>query len=324
MIIRDHFKLPDKKRHAQRVANRLEWLTIAALISIVVVMYLTMGSSQAMKTAWIEDMLSLLPPVLYLITAAVVRRGASRRFPYGFHRVVTVGFAGASLALVSFGGMLLYNSISSLLKQEHPTIGLISIFGHDVWHGWVMIVALIYSAIPPVILGRLKIKRAKALHDKTLFADASMNKADWMTAVAGVLGIVGVGFGLWWADAAAAAFISFDILKDGVVHLSNALGDICDQRPTTVEHHKPEEAMERMARRALLELSWVVDADVRLREEGHLVTGEAHFVPIDNDDPIGRTREANDAVNNSHWRMHDITSMPVAAIERTNGDADGE
>ena len=27
-----------------------------------------------------------------------------------------------------------------------------------------------------------------------------MQKADWMTGVAGIVGIIGVGFGFWWAD----------------------------------------------------------------------------------------------------------------------------
>jgi len=44
-----------------RRAVRLEWLTVAYLISAVFFIYLTLGSSQAMKTAWFEDILSLIP-----------------------------------------------------------------------------------------------------------------------------------------------------------------------------------------------------------------------------------------------------------------------
>ena len=30
-----------------------------------------------------------------------------------------------------------------------------------------------------------------------------------------MLGVVGIGFGLWWADSVAASVISIDILRDG-------------------------------------------------------------------------------------------------------------
>ena len=39
-----------------------------------------------------------------------------------------------------------------------------------------MIPALVYSAIPAVIIGRLKLPLARELHDKVLYADAQMNK----------------------------------------------------------------------------------------------------------------------------------------------------
>ncbi len=32
---------------------------------------------------------------------------------------------------------------------EHPTIGTVMLFGHTVWLGWLMIAALLYSAVPP-------------------------------------------------------------------------------------------------------------------------------------------------------------------------------
>ena len=41
-----------------------------------------------------------------------------------------------------------------------------------------------------------------------LYADAKMNKADWLTATAAMVGVVGIGVGLWWVDAVAAIAIS--------------------------------------------------------------------------------------------------------------------
>jgi divalent metal cation (Fe/Co/Zn/Cd) transporter len=69
-----------------RTAVRLEWLTLAYLCSAVVAIYLTLGSSQAMKTAWFEDMLSMIPPAAFLVASRVRHRDPNDRYPYGYHR----------------------------------------------------------------------------------------------------------------------------------------------------------------------------------------------------------------------------------------------
>lgn len=50
--------------------------------------------------------------------------------------------------------------------------------------------------IAVIILGRIKIKLAKVLHDKVLHADADIAKAGWGTALATIIGVLGLGVGL--------------------------------------------------------------------------------------------------------------------------------
>src|SRR5690625_6182747 len=73
---------------------------------------------------------------------------------------------------------------------------------------------------------------AKELHDRVLYADADMNKADWMTAVGGIVGILGIGLGLWWADSVAALFISGSILYDGLRNMRSAVRALIDRKST--------------------------------------------------------------------------------------------
>src|SRR5690625_7232234 len=80
---------------------------------------------------------------------------------------------------------------SDLLAAEHPPVCLIEVGGVVMWSGWLMIAALAYTAVPPVLLGRAKLPLAKELHDRVLYADADMNKADWMTAAGGIVGKIG-------------------------------------------------------------------------------------------------------------------------------------
>lgn len=129
-------ELPESQAKNLRQAVRIQWFTIGFLVVTITVIYLVMGSSQAMKTAWIEDILSLAPP-----------------------------------------------------------IGSISLFGELIWLGWLMMAVMALTIPLPIYFGRVKQRLAKELHDKVLYADAAMNKADWMTAAGSIVGVAGIGRG---------------------------------------------------------------------------------------------------------------------------------
>ncbi len=310
MRIRELYKIPEEKQKQVRKARRLEYWTIGFMLTIIAVMFYTMGSSQAMKTAWIEDVLSLIPPLAYVVASHMREKPPNEKYPYGFHKTMMISFLAASFALFILGLYMMYDSAMGLIQMEHPTISHREILGFRMWSGWLMIVALIYSAIPPVILGRLKQPIAKDLHDKTLFADSDMNKADWMTAVAGVGGIIGIGFGLWWADSVAALFISFDVLRDGLKNMKGVMSDLLQQHPTSYDEKKPLDIVDRLVH--LLEgLDWVQQADVRLYEEGMLMSGEAWLVTRDGSVRSDQLNEASELVHGFDWKLHDVVVTVV-------------
>jgi len=311
-----HHELPPHKHELLRKAVRLEWFSIAYLLTAIVLLYFTLGNSQAMKAAWVEDILGLAPPAAFLVASRLRRRAPNRRFPYGYHRVTSIAFLCASVALLSLGGFILYDSVSKLVRFEHPPIDLVKPFGDEpVWLGWLMLAALTYSAVPQVVLGRLKQPLARQLHDKVLFADAEMNRADWMTAAAAMLGVVGIGLGLWWADAVAASLISLDIVHDGYKNVKAAVDDLMDKEPTVVDHSRTDPLPQRL-RNELLALDWVKDAEVRLREEGHVFVGEAFVVPTDDQDLVERIDRANRELLQLDWRLHELVIAPVREIHR--------
>lgn len=312
---RERYELPPDKMRTNRRAIRLEWWTLGWMTSIIVIIYLTMGNSQAMKAAWIEDLLSLVPPIAFLIASHFRGREPTEKYPYGYHRSISIAFLCASVALLAMGGYAAFDSAMKLIRQEHPTIGMIELFGHRIWLGWLMIAALLYSAIPPVILGRMKIPLASEIHDKALHADADMNKADWLTAVAGMVGIAGIAIGWWWADAVAALFISVEIVRDGVKNITRVVGDLMDNRPTTVSGEK-DEAPDMLLGR-IRQIDWVADADLRIREEGHVFSGEVYVVPKEETpDLVARLEEVTNLTREADWRMYDLVVMPVRRLDR--------
>ncbi len=122
--------------------RRLEWLTLAFLVTAVLAMYFALGSSQAMKAAWIEDLLSFLPPMAFLISNRIRAREPDRAHPFGFHRSVSVGYLVAASALLAMGTYLMVESGLGLVSAEHVPIGHVTIVGYTFWAGWLMVAAL--------------------------------------------------------------------------------------------------------------------------------------------------------------------------------------
>lgn len=306
--------LPEAQREALSRARRLQTIWLVALASIVAAIYFSLGNSQAMKTAWIEDLLSFVPPVAFLVGSWIEGWPANDRFPLGFIRVTSIAYLVSAVALTGVALFLIFDSAAALIATEHPTIGSIEVFGTTFWFGWVMIAALVYSAILPVIFGRLKLGPARALHDKTLFADALMNKADWLTGVAAIAGILGIGMGWWWADAVAAILISLDVLHDGVKHTGAAIRDLSDEMPRTIDD-KDFDPLIRDVRDRVERMPWVADCRLRLREEGRFLTGTLFVVPSETQVAPELLEKAERELLSLHWRLHDVSIMLRRRLE---------
>ncbi|KAA9340321.1 cation diffusion facilitator family transporter [Adhaeribacter soli] len=294
-------------------AKKLEWITIFYLLSTTALMYLVMGNSQAMKTAWFEDLLSLTPSISFLIASRIYHKAPNKNFPYGYHRVISIAYLCSSVALFAVGAFLVIDSVSTLLKAEHATIGIIVLFGKPIWLGYIMIAVLLYSSIPAVFLGRMKLPLAKKLHEKNLYTDAQMNKADWMTALAAIFGIVGIGMGWWWADATAALLISVDIIHDGFTNLKQAIFDLMDETPKTVNEQETDPLIGKV--KALLAgKAWIRNCNIRLREEGHVYLGEGFVVPVSEENLTGHIEKAVKEIEELDWRIQEFVIMPVKEL----------
>jgi cation diffusion facilitator family transporter len=304
-------ELPEAQRRALQQAVRIEWFTLLFLVVTIAIVYLVMGSSQAMKAAWIEDLLSLIPPIVFLLAVRIVNRPPTEKYPYGYHRAVGVAHVVAGVALFAMGAFLIVDSASGLLAAEHPPIGSIVLFGQPVWLGWLMMAAMALTIPLPIYFGRVKMRLARELHDKVLYADADMNKADWMTAAGSIAGVAGIGAGLWWADSAAALFIAASILWDGVKNIRAAVTDLMDTRATTFDDGRPHPVGAQVDD-YLRALPWVERAGSRIRDQGHVFHVESFVVPRAGRLPrLADLMEARDACIDLDWRVQDIVIVPI-------------
>jgi len=235
-----------------------------------------------------------------------------------------VAYLTASLALLLLGAYVVVDAIVKLVTAEHPPIGVIEIFGETPWLGFLMLPALAWSAVPAFFLGRAKLPLAQELHDKVLYADAAMNRANWMTASAAAVGVVGIGFGLWWADAAAAIVIGSDVTRDGVRNVRFAVGDLMDRRPARYDGRDPHPVIEQVEE-AIRGYDWVTDVELRMREQGHVLTGEALVVPTTDEGLSKRIEDAMLELREIDWRIQEVVLVPVTDLgsEHAKDDGDG-
>ncbi len=302
--------LPQEQQDALKKAIFWEWFTIGYTICTIILVAFVVGNSQAMRTAWIEDMLSLIPQVAFLIALIFVRRRPDRKHPYGMHRAMGVGHLVAGVALLVVGLNLAFEAVSGLVAAEHPTIGTVQLFGQTIWLGWLMVAVMVPIVIGPVfIYGPAKKKLAPVLHNKLLYTDADMAKADWHTNAASIIGVLGIGVGLWWLDGVAALFISLGIILDGFRNTKAAVVGLMDQRATTYDNKEPHPLASEIVH-TLRRLRWVADAAVRMRDEGHVFHVEAFVVPRRRRVTLKQVDQASERIVALDWKVQDVVIIP--------------
>lgn len=306
--------LPPTQQRALKQAIRWEWGTIAYSAVTIATVAFVVGNSQAMKTAWIEDMLSVIPQVSFLVALLFIRRPPTRGFPFGRHRAMGVGHLVAGVALFGVGAHLAIESATALISRQHPTIGSVVLFGTTVWQGWLMVAVMSVIVIGPFIYGRAKLRIAKQLHNKLLYADAAMARADWQTNVASIIGVLGVGVGLWWLDGVAALFISIGIVKDGFTSTRFAVRDLMDERARTHDDSAPDPLIWQILGEVRRE-PWVRFAGLRMRDQGQVFHTEVFVVPV-RDKPL-KTRDLERLARELaalDWKVQDIVIIPVSNL----------
>ena len=222
-----------------------------------------------------------------------------------------------SSVLSIFGLYLFADSVLKLVHGERPPIGTVELFGHQFWMGWLMIAGLTYSLLCGFLLGKLKVPVAEALKDKALHAEATMNKDEWYSEAVAIAGILGVGFGFWWADAGVAALISLEIVHDAWLNIRLVIGDLMDETPTELGDDAMEDLTTKV-RESVSTIPGVASAGVRLREHGRVIMGDV-FVVLHDDhrdgDAVTTVERVAECARMVDWRLHELTVMPVSHLD---------
>jgi hypothetical protein len=102
-------------------------------------------------------------------------------------------------------------------------------------------------------------------------------------------------------------------LHDGVSNIGRALADLIDERPKKTDG-SGFESLPGEVEAYLRGLDWVEDAEVRLREDGHVFFGEAFVRVRRAENLIGNIERAVQDAREIDWRLHELVIMPVARL----------
>ena len=189
-------RLPADKEKELAAARRQEWATWGLRLTVIAALYGVVGNSQALSAIWFKSLWALWPPLAFLAASALERRPPSRRFPFGFYRAVSIGFLTSALSLVAMGAYLIVSGLQSHVLDDPDKLATISAMpAWWQWPGWWVVAALAYSMAVPLVIGRRRKAHAINLHDKGLYADASMGQVNWMAAATAICGVLGIGLG---------------------------------------------------------------------------------------------------------------------------------
>src|SRR3954447_9644240 len=97
------FEFPPEQREGRDLARRYAWRSIVLVSISGAILYATTGHSQTMKTAWITDVLSVIPSAALLFALRLELRPPSERYPYGHFRAISICFLLTATILLGMG-----------------------------------------------------------------------------------------------------------------------------------------------------------------------------------------------------------------------------
>jgi cation diffusion facilitator family transporter len=145
----------------------------------------------------LADAFTALPLGLAFILA---RREANRRFTYGYGRAEDVAGALVVLLIIASAGLSAYTSYRKLLHTE--TLRYLE---------WGMLAAAV-GIVGNEVVARYKIRVGKDIGSAALVADGQHSRADGLTSLAALLGLLGARLGWAQADGLAGLIITLFIL----------------------------------------------------------------------------------------------------------------
>lgn len=136
-----------------------------------------------------------------IISLKISKRGEDEKYPYGRGKVEFISCIFVYSVLFIVAIIILTGAIKSIITGDLSKPNIISLF------------SALVSVFANVMLYRLGICAGKSINSPAIIANANENKADMLSSVAVIIGIIGCHVGFRYSDALAAVLVGLIILK---------------------------------------------------------------------------------------------------------------
>lgn len=199
------------------------------------------------------------------------RRGPTKRFPYGYHRVEDLAGLLVLVLILASAGLAGLDSISHLFHPVALTDPLVPL------------VAALVGVLANELVGQYKLRAAERAHSTSLAADGRHSLLDAAVSVGAAVGVIGSWLGFHLLDPLAGLALTVLILYVAWQTGGQVMGRLLDQSDSEMEELVTELAADQhgmvaltrirtrwLGRQLHAELTIEVDANVTV-EQGHAV-----------------------------------------------------
>lgn len=188
----DHGEAIRTAEESSAIGIRAAWVSLAGMgaTALLQILIVALSGSVALLADTLHNLGHLATTIPLIIAFRLGRRAPTRRFSHGFRRAEDlVGLLiGAVIALSA--ALIVWESVRALTTDR------------DMTHlGWVLAAALIGAAGNEVV-ARYRIRAGRKIGSAALIAEGQHARADALTSLAVIIGVLGAWLGLSWIDPA--------------------------------------------------------------------------------------------------------------------------
>lgn len=175
-----------------------------------------LAGSKGLVADALHSIADMISSIFVLVALKYAEKPKDKRYPYGYGKVEYISTIIASLFIFLCGITVFIDALESLKSGNHKMPDAVAIF------------ATILSLCFSYVMYSSNTCAGTQLNSPAMLADAAESKADSLTSVAVLFGLIGTKLGFESADTIAAIIVAFFIFRIGFEMLIGGINGLMD------------------------------------------------------------------------------------------------
>lgn len=198
----DHSESIITAQESSSYGIRAAWISLAgmAATAIMQIVIVALSGSMALLADTLHNVGHLVTTIPLIIAFRLGRRAATSRYPYGYRRAEDLVGLLISAVIALSAALIIWESLRSLMNPR-PLTNL----------GWVLAAGIV-GALGNEAVAWYRIRAGRRIGSAALIAEGNHARADGLTSLAVVFGVIGIWMGYPASDAIIGLVIAVAIL----------------------------------------------------------------------------------------------------------------